>query len=500
MNYEEIIAQKDAAIAQKDVKIQQQAARIEDLAHQIAQLQKIIFGPKTERFIPTGDPRQLNIFGELAGVSPDVDLPQEQNQSSKPAKRKSAQQGRQLLASCTHLPVEIRNVPVEHDESDIHLRDEISDRLAKRPGMLFIIRYIRPVYKKADSDTIVTAPAIEEPIAKCEADVSLLADVVVSKFVDHIPEYRQQQIYKRQGVVISSSTMNGWVHQLSPYMKLMSEYIKEQILQSSYIQQDESSIKVMDGKRKASHTGYMWVMGSTELKYVCFEYHKGRGREGPENTFKQYKGFLQTDAYEVYDIIDKMYPDVQHFHCWAHGRRKFIESMDNDKARSEFALNQIQKLYAIEQKCRDADSSYDERTIERQAAKPILDQFKDWLDKEALRVTPRSPIGKAMSYLVTRWQKFTKYTDHGIVEIDNNIIENAIRPLALGRKNYLFAGNHAAAITIGYYYTIFGTCKALGVNPYDYMMWFLTKAPSIKTSEIGKISPAEFKKSSEPAT
>ncbi|MBK7635980.1 MAG: transposase [Saprospiraceae bacterium] len=162
-----------------------------------------------------------------------------------------------------------------------------------KAGMLFIIRYIRPVYKKADSDTIVTAPAIEEPIAKCEADVSLLADVVVSKFVDHIPEYRQQQIYKRQGVVISSSTMNGWVHQLSPYMKLMSEYIKEQILQSSYIQQDESSIKVMDGKRKASHTGYMWVMGSTELKYVCFEYHKGRGREGPENNYKQYKGFYK---------------------------------------------------------------------------------------------------------------------------------------------------------------------------------------------------------------
>ncbi|MBK9566934.1 MAG: hypothetical protein IPO37_17720 [Saprospiraceae bacterium] len=149
MNYEEIIAQKDAAIAQKDVKIQQQAARIEDLAHQIAQLQKSSSALKQKRFIPTGDHRQLNIFGELAGVSPDVDLPQEQNQSSKPAKRKSAQQGRQLLANCTHLPVEIRNVPVEHDESDIHLRDEISDRLAKRPGMLFIIRYIRPVYKKS---------------------------------------------------------------------------------------------------------------------------------------------------------------------------------------------------------------------------------------------------------------------------------------------------------------------------------------------------------------
>lgn len=153
------------------------------------------------------------------------------------------------------------------------------------------------------------------------------------------------------------------------------------VASKSWMEREKQAIRVICGSWAPPNSS-MYVLNIT----------KAECREGPENNFKQYKGFLQTDAYEVYDIIDKMYPDVQHFHCWAHGRRKFIESMDNDKARSEFALNQIQKLYAIEQKCRDADSSYDERTIERQAAKPILDQFKDWLDKEALRVTPRSPI------------------------------------------------------------------------------------------------------------
>ena len=117
------------------------------------------------------------------------------------------------------------------------------------------------------------------------------------------------------------------------------------------------------------------------------------------------------------------------------------------------------------------------------------------MDKEALVVTPRSPIGTAIGYMVKRWEKFTKYTDHGEVEIDNNIIENAIRPLALGRKNYLFAGNHDAAVNIGHYYTIFGTCRALGVNPYDYIVWFLTKVTSVKTSEMAKISPDEYQKS-----
>lgn len=491
MNYEAVIAQKDA-------EIKQQAARIEELAHQIAQLQKLIYGRKSERFIPNGDTAQLSIFGDQEHPQTPVDE-QKETITYDRSKKKSDHKGRQLLAGCEHLPVEEKIIDTDHDESDIHIGDEVSEKLAYKPGKLYRIRYIRRKYKKAGQDTITTAPPVEEPIARCEADVSLLANIVVSKYVDHIPEYRQQQIYKREGVVIAPSTMNGWVHQLGPYMKLMSEYIKQKLLQSGYIQQDESTIKVMDGKKQGTHTGYMWVMGSPALKYVCFEYHKGRGREGPVNNLKEYRGHLQTDAYEVYEIIDKLYADVEHFNCWSHGRRKFTESLDNDRVRSEYVLAQIQKLYAIEQKCRDDGSSHDERKIARQVAKPILKQLKDWLDKESIKVTPRSPIGKAITYLSTRWDKFIKYTDHGIVEIDNNIIENAIRPLALGRKNYLFAGNHEAATNIGYYYTVFGTCKALGVNPYDYMVWFLSKVANTKIEKIGDLAPDAFLKS-EPVT
>jgi transposase len=481
----------EAIIAQKDTQINQQAARIEELIHQISQLQKLIYGRKSERFIPQGDSGQLSIFGDQQSEPSDVEE-QKETITYDRSKKKSDHKGRQLLSGCEHLSVEEKIIDTDHDESDIHIGDEVSEKLAYKPGKLYRIRYIRRKYKKANQDTIITAPPVEEPIARCEADVSLLANVVVSKYVDHIPEYRQQQIYKREGVVIAPSTMNGWVHQLSPYMKLMSEYIKQKILQSGYIQQDESTIKVMDGKKQGTHTGYMWVMGAPGLQYVCFEYHKGRGREGPIDNLKDYKGHLQTDAYQVYEMIDKLYGDVEHFNCWAHGRRKFVEAMANDKPRSEYALGQIQKLYAIEQKCRDNGCTYDERKEERQAANPILEQLKDWLDAEAIKVTPRSPIGKAISYLTTRWQKFTKYTGHGIVEIDNNIIENAIRPLALGRKNYLFAGNHDAATTIAYYYTIFGTCKALGVNPYDYMVWFLSKVAYTKLENIGNLAPDAY--------
>ncbi|MBK9962854.1 MAG: IS66 family transposase [Saprospiraceae bacterium] len=210
-----------------------------------------------------------------------------------------------------------------------------------------------PQVQKAGQDAIIIAPPVEEPILKCEADVSLLAHIVVAKFVDHLPEYRQQQIFKREGVIIAPSTMNGWVHQLSPYMKLMAEYIKKQILNAPYIQQDESTIKVMDNKHKQGiNKGYMWVMASVQLQYVCFEYRDGRGREGPMDSFKTYKGDLQTDAYEVYNIIDKAYGHINHFHCWAHGRRKFHEALGNDKFRSEYALTFIRNLYEIERKCR----------------------------------------------------------------------------------------------------------------------------------------------------
>ena len=493
MNYEAVIAQKDA-------EIKQQAARIEELAHQIAQLQKLIYGRKSERFIPHADTAQLSIFGDQENPQVPVDE-QKETITYDRSKKKSDHKGRQLLAGCEHLPVEEKIIDTDHDESDIHIGDEITEKLAQKPGYLYRIRYIRRKYKKAGQDTIITAPPVEEPIARCEADVSLLAHVVVSKFVDHLPEYRQQQIYKREGVVIAPSTMNGWVHQLSPYMKLMAEYIKTKILSTPYIQQDESTIKVMDNKHKQGiNKGYMWVMASVQMQYVCFEYQDGRGREGPMDSFKTYKGDLQTDAYEVYNVIDKAYEQINHFHCWAHGRRKFHEALNNDKARSEYALSQIQKLYEIERKCRDASHTHDQRKEERQKAKPILSQLKEWMDKESLVVTPRSPIGTAIGYMIKRWDKFTKYTDHGHVEIDNNIIENAIRPLALGRKNYLFAGHHDAAINIGYYYTIFGTCKSLGVNPYDYMVWYLNKVPAIKTSEMGKLAPDTFKKSLEQLT
>jgi transposase len=490
MNYEAIIAVQEKTISLQKEKIISLELLNRDYLHQLEQLKKLIYGRRSERFVPNIEMDQLNLFSQEFAQEQEQVV--EEKETITYERKKSKHQGRQLLSGCGHLPVEEQIIDIEHDDQDIHIGDEISTKLAYKPGKLYRKNTIRRKYKKANSDQIIIADPVVEPIARCEADVSLLAHITVSKFVDHLPEYRQQQIFKREGVVIPSSTMNGWVHQLGPHIELMAKHIKTKILESKYIQQDESTIKVMDGKKQSTHLGYMWVMSSPQLKYVCFEYMKGRGREGPMKTYAGYEGDLQTDAYEVYEIIDKAYKQINHFYCWAHARRKFIEAQSNDKTRSDRGIHEIQKLYAIEQICRDQNLSYDQRLEQRKQAIPILEEFKKWLDNQVNNVTPSSPIGKAILYLLKRWDKFTKYTQYGHVEIDNNQIENIIRMLALGRKNYLFAGNHDAAANIGHYYTIFGSCKALGINPYDYMLWFLGKVSSTKISMISTIAPDAY--------
>jgi transposase len=487
MNHESLIAENEALLSQ----VRDLTLKIADLSHQLEQLKKLIYGRKSERFIPAVSSNQLSLFGDVVAVEQE-EAPAKETITYERTKKQSEHKGRQLLASCSHLPAEEEVIDVAHDEADKHIGDEVSEKLAYKPGRLFIRRIIRRKYKKANEDKIIIAPMVEEPIARCEADVTLLAHIIVSKIVDHQPENRQLQILKREGVDIPSSTANGWVHQTGPLIKPMAEYIRTDILSSSYIQHDESTIRVMGEKKGSTHLGYMWVMSSPNTGGVSFCYHKSRGREGPEEWLKGYKGLLQTDGYEVYDHIDKQNEDIEHFGCWAHARRYFFEAQNNDKTRSEHALGMIRKLYAIEDTCRTQTYDAKKRKEERKQSKEILEEFKQWLDEQYLKVTPKSPIGKAIGYALRRWNKLTKYTDYGQVEIDNNLIENAIRPLALGRKNYLFAGNHEAAQTLGHYYTVFGTCKRLGVNPYEYMVWFLKRVASTKITEIGTISPMAY--------
>lgn len=498
MNYEAIIAQQSTQITDltqcyESMKMNYEE-QILNLKHQLSLLQKLIYGKKSERFIPDQS-NQPNLFSILNQEEPvkEEEVIQQTKQVSY-EKKVSNHKGRQLLANCGHLQVDEKILDVEDNEGLKKIGEEISEKLAYKPGRLYRKRIIRPKYVNASGEILI-AELPETAISRCEADNSLLAQVVTSKFVDHTPEYRQQQMFKREGVVIASSTMNNWTHQVAGLMKLVALQIRKEILSSSYVQIDESTIKVLFEKKGTTHRGYMWVVVDPATKQVYFEYQKGRGREGPKLMLQNYKGKVQSDGYGVYDHLDAVFEEIDFHCCWAHSRRKFIESEVNDRNRSQQFLEFIQELYRIEAECRAASMSYDERLIVRQTKSiPILDVMKEWLDREAIKVTPRLPIAQAISYTITRWDKLVKYASTGNVEIDNNSVENAIRPLAIGRKNYLFAGGHDAAIDIGYIYTVFNTCKALEVNQYEYLVWYLDNIPSMKICDVADYTPSAYKK------
>ena len=467
------------------------------LKDQVAQLKRMIFGKKNERFIY--EDNQLNIFDELASTETEK---KETAEIEVPAHKRKANKnhpGRSLLKNCSHLRVEEQHIETPHKEGDLLIGNLEREKLGYKPGEFFIKKIITPKYKCSDTDRITVGEQPSEPIPKCEADLSLLSYIVVSKFVDHLPEYRLQQIFKRDGVVIPPSTMNGWTHKIAELFKPMAGLIQKQILGSGYIQMDESTIKVMTKKKSRTHIGYMWVIYSPALRCVSFIYHQGRGKEVPVEVLKNYKGKLQSDGYSAYEHVNNIRKDIDLSNCNIHARRKFEQALSNNKESASKAMLIYQELYKIERKINgkrndytDNQLFYDYRQVERQAMKKYIEQLKDLIFNPSMKILPKSTMSKAILYTRDRWKRLTKYMSDGELEMDTNLIENCIRPLALGRKNYLFAGNHDAATNIGIFYTIFNTCRHLEVNVNDYTRWYLENINTVKINEIETLSPFNY--------
>jgi transposase len=293
---------------------------------------------------------------------------------------------------------------------------------------------------------------------------SVLIHILVSKYVDHLPLYRLQQIFKRAGIEIAPSSIDSWVARLGnllvPLYNMMLEYAKNQ----RYLQADETTLKVLDKDKKGeTHLGYLWVYHAVLSKLCVFDYQKGRGTDAPRQMLTDYRGALQTDGYKVYDhyCLSK---DIMHLACWAHARRYFEKALAQDKNRASHVLEEIQKLYAIERKT--AELSAEERhAVRLEEALPIINDLGKWMHRERNMVLPKSLIGKAIEYCTKLWSSLMTYLENGNYQIDNNAIENKIRPVALGRKNYLFAGSHQGAQRAAMFYTFFANCKLNNVNP-----------------------------------
>lgn len=449
---------KDEIIAEKEQKIQQ-------LQSENAYLKKMIFGSKSERYHSELDDNQLNLFEQ---IQEEQSEPIPETETITYDREKKKHPGRHKIPD--HLPVETIIIEPHEDISGLKkIGEEITETLKYTPASLVCIRYIRPKYEQKEQQGVLIAPMPDRAIHKCIAEDSLLAHIMVAKFVDHLPFYRQIKRFKRDfDWVISSSTINDWFIACCTLLQPIYDEMVNQIRTSDYIQVDESPIKVLESeKKKKSHQGYQWVYHAPEHQTIVFNYRKGRGKQGPKEFLVNYQGYLQCDGYSVYDKIGTK-KGIELVGCLVHARRYFHEALDNDKASAEYALKSFKSIYELERNWKE-DSDEQRYRKRQEQIKPQLEQLLDWSKQKILKTTPKSKIGQALGYYIRQYPKLIAVTQSGKLKLDNNLIENKIRPLALGRKNFLFAGSHDAAQRIAIMYTMFATCKAKNVNPREWL-------------------------------
>jgi transposase len=379
------------------------------------------------------------------------------------------------------------------EEGTRKIGEEITEILEYEPATLFVRKIIRPKYIISSTDekteiAIANLPSL--PIPKGNAGASMLAHIAVDKFVYYLPFYRKVKMLKAHGFEIAESTLGGWFSATCRLLEPLYRELIKQVLQTDYLQADESPIPVLTkDKPGATHKGYQWVYHDPIKRLVLFDYRKSRSREGPNEILCEFTGHLQTDGYNAYENLNTRSKIIL-LACMAHARRKFEHAKDNDKKRSEHAMKLIGKLYAIEERARQENLSFEQvYALRHKEAKPVLEEIKQWMDKESIKVLPKSAIGKAMTYSLKLWPRLIRYIEDGRFQIDNNLIENTIRPLALGRKNYLFAGSHDGAYNAAMMYSFFGTCRLNNIDPFRWLKKTLEVIPDHPANKLADLLP-----------
>ena len=482
-----------ATTALEELSREELVVKVTELTHRLHQLERLVFGSKHERFIPAASPDQLTLGiplhqKEQSGPVLLQNIQYQRKKESKPETEK-VQTGRMALPAS--LPREEEIIEPKVDVTGwTRIGQEITEELERIPGKLFVRQYLRPKYVNPASGEIVIGELPVRPIDKGIAGPGLLAQIVIDKYVDHLPIYRQVQRFEREGMKLPISTLADWISGTCHLLEPLYEVHRKLVLNSDYLQADETPIKVLDKDKKgATHRGYHWVYHAPVNRLVLFDYREGRGREGPNECLHDFRGFLQTDGYAVYEDFDKR-SDITLLHCMAHARRMFDQALNNDKSRAQYVLIEMQKLYAVEELGRDKSFSPEElHTLRQEQAVPVLENLKAWMMDVYPQVLPESTIGKAIGYSLKRWDKLSLYTTDARLQIDNNLVENAIRPVAIGRKNYLFAGSHDGARRAAMLYSFMGTCKINNVNPFEWLRDILRRIPSHSVNKLEQLLP-----------
>lgn len=477
--------------------------KIQALAFELEKFRKFFFGKKSEKLPSTpANQDQLTLF-ELGTSQAEQEALSGQVPDEGPAlpvkPKKPAQKPRKRMTLPQDLRREVIVLEPAEDVSGLKkIGEEVTEVLELIPAEFYVKRYIRPKYAKADGQGVIIASLPERVIEKGIPSERVVAQMTVDKYVYGMPLHRQIDKYARMGVNIPASTASDWIMKGWKQLYPLWELLKLLVLNQKYLQVDESPIKVLEKKQKNGqgiHQGYMWVYNAPCDNLVLFDYRKGRDSSGPKEMLNGYQGILQTDGYAVYESLFANHPDILLTYCMAHARRKFVEALKDNHQKATYFLKEVQQLYALEEQMREQKLDWQERTTQRQLkAVPILENLGQWLEEESRKVRPSSPLGIAVAYAKTRWQGLSAYAIHGQMEIDNNLVENSIRPLAIGRKNYLFAGSHDAAEVTAAMYSFMAICKKNDVDELEWLTDVFTRIQSHKHNNLYQLLPNNWKK------
>ena len=472
------------------------------LREQLRLLRIKMFTRVSERFEQESDNVQRLLFEDIESEEAEEeekpeDLVIKEHNRRKPG-RKPIPQDLPRVEVFHEVAEEEKRCGCGHEKSRIG--EDTSEKMQIEPAKIWVEKHIRPKYAckacegvESMDKTISIAPMPPEMIPRSITTPSLLTHIFISKFCDALPFYRQeQQFKKRYGVEISRATMCNWTLKVAKKLKPLLEMLRLWILSGPLISIDETTVQVLaEPDRKPQAKSYAWVFRGGEKFMPALYYHYAPSRSGKvaETFLSGYQGYIQTDGYAGYNFLDAK-PGIIHCGCWAHVRRKFndVDKAAGDKYRGKgkanHALSLIRNLYLIEREAKN--KGFDEKQtyqLRQERSKPIVEKLEIWLRENVMKIPPRSLLGKSFNYTLSQWPRLIKFLDNGLVRMDNNLLENAIRPFVIGRKNWLFNVTPEGARASASFYSLIETAKANGLEPSKYLRYLFEKFPYAKTSE-----------------
>ena len=495
----QLIAQLLDALRSKDRQLGQ-------MEHRLQMLLRARFGRKAEKM----DPAQLVLFAEQ--ILKESTPPASTTDEDRPARRGH---GRRKLPDNLPRKRVVLDVPAAERVCNccgaemVQIGEETSEQIDYIPASVYVVEQVRPKYacKRCPDGTVVTADKPRQPIDKGRPRPGLLAPVITSKYGDHLPLNRLEHIFQRHGLHIRRSTMCGWMGASAKLLSPLYDLMKREVLESTAIHTDDTPVPVLDKDLDTTRKGRLWAyLGDGLHPYTVYDYTPTRKRDGPVEFLGDFEGYMHADAYGGYDGVYAG-EAVTEVLCWAHARRKFYDAIDSDSARAHVAMAYIRRLYQIE---RDAKNQYEAQgdgpdarplaairlELRRRESKAILTELETWLGEQGCGdspVLPKSPMGQAINYCLNNWKALNRFVEAGQLTIDNNAAERAMRPVAVGRKNYMFFGSDNGGHTAAALYSLVATAKRHGLDPFAYLRDVIARISDHPHKKLAELLPDAWK-------